>query len=104
MRLLTRALFPKCIVLSRSSIADLGYFYFNVFVFGIVLGWAVLSYDVVSRAVFDLLVAAFGPVEPTLLPLCVDLPVPLMNSGATRCRSQLISCVTNSTKLTLKLG
>jgi len=70
-RSLLRALFPRRIVLSRSSFADLSYFYFNVFVFGIVLGWAVLSYDMVSGAAFDLLVAAFGPVKPTPLPLFV---------------------------------
>jgi len=40
LRLLVRALFPKRIVLNRSSFADLGYFYFNLFVFGIVPGWA----------------------------------------------------------------
>ena len=71
LRPLIRALFPKRILLSRSSFADLGYFYFNVFVFGIVLGWAVLSYDVVSCAAVDLLVAAFGPVQPTALPTFV---------------------------------
>ena len=43
LRPLMRALFPKRIVLSRSSFADLGYFYFNLFVFGLLLGWAVLS-------------------------------------------------------------
>jgi sterol desaturase/sphingolipid hydroxylase (fatty acid hydroxylase superfamily) len=46
LRPLVRALFPRRIVLSRSSLADLGDFYFNLFVFGLVLGWAVLSYDV----------------------------------------------------------
>ena len=71
LRPLVRALFPRRIVLSRSSLADLGYFYFNLFVFGLVLGWAVLSYDVVSRAVVDLLAAVFGPVQPTPLPLFV---------------------------------
>ena len=71
-RLLVRALFPKRIVLNRSSFADLGYFYFNLFVFGLVLGWAVLSYDMISRAVVDLLAAAFGPVQPTSLPVFVS--------------------------------
>ena len=72
LRLLVRALFPKRIVLNRSSFADLGYFYFNLFVFGLVLGWAVLSYDMISRAVVDLLAAAFGPVQPTSLPVFVS--------------------------------
>jgi sterol desaturase/sphingolipid hydroxylase (fatty acid hydroxylase superfamily) len=64
--------FPRRIVLSRSSLADLGYFYFNLFVFGLVLGWAVLSYDAITRAVVDLLAAAFGPVQPTSLPIFVS--------------------------------
>ena len=67
-----RALFPKRMVLNRSSLADLGYFYFNLFVFGLVLGWAVLSYDLISRAVVDLLAAAFGPVQPASLPVFVS--------------------------------
>ena len=74
-RLLVRALFPKRIVLNRSSFADLGYFYFNLFVFGLVLGWAVLSYDMISRAVVDLLAVAFGPVQPTSLPVFVSRTV-----------------------------
>ena len=37
---LLRALFPKRIVMSKSSLADLGYFYFNLFLFGIIFGWA----------------------------------------------------------------
>ena len=45
LKTLFRALFPKRIVLSKSSFADVGYFYFNVFVFGIIFGWALLSYD-----------------------------------------------------------
>jgi sterol desaturase/sphingolipid hydroxylase (fatty acid hydroxylase superfamily) len=68
-RLLLRALFPKKILRSRSNIADIGYFYFNVFVFGIVLGWAVLSYVTLSHAVIDLLSTLFGPRQPTSLPL-----------------------------------
>ncbi len=31
LRTLLRALFPKHIVMSRSTVADLGYFYFNLF-------------------------------------------------------------------------
>jgi len=75
LRPLIRALFPKRIVLSRSSFADFGYFYFNLFVFGIVFGWALLSYEAVSGAVIDLLVAVFGPVQPTLLPVFVSRAV-----------------------------
>jgi sterol desaturase/sphingolipid hydroxylase (fatty acid hydroxylase superfamily) len=48
--------------------ADLGYFYFSVFVFGLVFGWALLSYEVVSHSVAQALAAAFGPRAPTALP------------------------------------
>ena len=39
-RALLRALFPRHIVGSKSTLADLGYFYFNIFLFGLVFGWA----------------------------------------------------------------
>jgi sterol desaturase/sphingolipid hydroxylase (fatty acid hydroxylase superfamily) len=65
---LRRALFPKRIVMSKSSLADLGYFYFNVFLFGLIFGWALLSYEAVSHGVAELLTAAFGAREPTTLP------------------------------------
>ena len=65
---LLRALFPKHIVISRSTLADLGYFYFNLFVFGLVFGWALLSYEAVSHAVAGGLAAAFGRTQPTALP------------------------------------
>ncbi len=65
---LLRALFPKSIVTSRSNIADIGYFYFNVFVFGMVFGWALLSYAVLSHAVVEGLTAAFGALRPAPLP------------------------------------
>jgi sterol desaturase/sphingolipid hydroxylase (fatty acid hydroxylase superfamily) len=68
---LLRALFPKHIVLSRSSLADLGYFYFNLFLFGVIFGWALLSYEVLSHGVADLLTAAFGQRQPTMLPTFV---------------------------------
>ena len=66
-RALLRALFPKRIVMSRSTVADLGYFYFNLFLFGIIFGWALLSYEVLSHSVADLLTAIFGPRQPTSL-------------------------------------
>ena len=72
MRPLLRALFPKKILRSRSNIADIGYFYFNVFVFGIVLGWALLSYVTLSHAVIDLLTTVFGPRQPAPLPAFVS--------------------------------
>lgn len=69
---LLRALFPKSIVRSRSNRVDVFYFYFNIFVFGIVFGWALLSYEVLSHAVVDALTAAFGPTRPSVLPIFVS--------------------------------
>jgi sterol desaturase/sphingolipid hydroxylase (fatty acid hydroxylase superfamily) len=68
LRPLLRALFPRRIVRSRSSLADLGYFYFNVFVFGLIFGWAILSYETLSRAVADLLTLTFGAMPQAPLP------------------------------------
>ncbi len=75
LKALLRALFPKHIVMSRSSLADLGYFYFNLFLFGIIFGWALLSYEVLSHSVADLLTATFGTTQPSRLPVFVSRTV-----------------------------
>jgi sterol desaturase/sphingolipid hydroxylase (fatty acid hydroxylase superfamily) len=72
LRALLRALFPRHIVASKSSLADLSYFYFNVFVFGIVFGWGLLSYEMVSHGVSESLTAALGPRQPSALPALVS--------------------------------
>jgi sterol desaturase/sphingolipid hydroxylase (fatty acid hydroxylase superfamily) len=53
-------------------LTDFGYLYFNVFVFGIVFGWALFSYEMLSRGVVDLLTALFGPMPPAPLPTLVS--------------------------------
>ena len=63
-----RALFPKRIVASRSNYADLGYLFFNVFVFGVVFGWAILTYQTITNGVIANLVAVFGQPSPSSLP------------------------------------
>ncbi|MGB7259567.1 MAG: sterol desaturase family protein [Pseudolabrys sp.] len=72
LRTLWRALFPHRITSSRSNYADAGYLFFNVFVFGIVLGWAILSYQFLSNAIIAGLVVTFGPVAKTALPTIVE--------------------------------
>lgn len=67
-RTIWRALFPKRIVAAKSNQADIGYMFFNVFVFGIVFGWAVLSYRTISNGVMQGAVALFGPTEPSMWP------------------------------------
>jgi sterol desaturase/sphingolipid hydroxylase (fatty acid hydroxylase superfamily) len=66
-----RALFPRRIITSPSSYADLGYLFFNVFVFSIVFGWAVLTYQAVTNGIIEALVGAFGQSSPSALPLVV---------------------------------
>ncbi|MGC1874968.1 MAG: hypothetical protein WA699_09090, partial [Pseudolabrys sp.] len=56
-RTILRALFPKRILRSRSNEADVGYLIFNVFVYGVMLGWAVLSYQFISNGIISGLVA-----------------------------------------------
>ena len=63
-----RALFPKHIVASPSNYADLGFLFFNVFVFGVVFGWAVLTYETVTNGIISNLVAVFGQPVPSSLP------------------------------------
>jgi len=63
-----RALFPRRILMSRSNQADIGYLFFNVFVFGVVFGWAVLSYQFVSNGIIAGLNATLGPVAPSAWP------------------------------------
>lgn len=67
-RSLLRALFPERITASASHSVDVGYFFFNTLVFGLIFGWAILSYQFVSNAVIGRLVGAFGIMEPTSLP------------------------------------
>ena len=63
-----RALFPKRIVNSKSNQADIGYLFFNVFVFGMVFGWAVLTYQFLSNGIVSGLIAIAGPVSPSTWP------------------------------------
>lgn len=71
-RVIARALFPKRIVRHKSNRADIGYLLFNVFLSGIVFGWAVLAYQVVTNGLIAALVTIFGPVAPSPLPAIVS--------------------------------
>jgi sterol desaturase/sphingolipid hydroxylase (fatty acid hydroxylase superfamily) len=66
-----RALVPKRILASKSNQADIGYMFFNVFVFGVVFGWAVLTYQFLSNGIVSALVSIGGPVTPSALPAYV---------------------------------
>ena len=71
-RVIARALFPKRIVRHRSNRADIGYLLFNVFLSGIVFGWAVLTYQAITNTIITALVSIFGPVAPSTLPVIVS--------------------------------
>jgi sterol desaturase/sphingolipid hydroxylase (fatty acid hydroxylase superfamily) len=72
LKTIARALFPRRILRSRSNQADIGYLFFNVFVFGVVFGWAVLSYQFISNGIISGLIATAGPVTPSVLPIWVS--------------------------------
>ena len=67
MRTITRALFPRRIMRSRSNQVDISHLFFNVFVFSVLFGWAILSYQFISNGIIAGLVALAGPVTPSTL-------------------------------------
>ncbi|HZP77377.1 MAG TPA: sterol desaturase family protein [Pseudolabrys sp.] len=75
MATLIRALFPKRITRSPSTVADIGYFLFNVFVYAGIFGVVAVSYQFLTNAVISGLVFTFGPVTPTTLPDIVSRPI-----------------------------
>ncbi len=68
LKTILRALFPRRIVHSKSHQADIGYLLFNVFVFGVVFGWAILSYQSITNGIIEALVALFGQPTSSSLP------------------------------------
>lgn len=78
-RTILRALFPRRILLAKSNHADIGYLLFNVFVFGVMFGWAILSYQSITNGIISTLVALFGqPTPSTLPPIVARATVTLM--------------------------
>src|SRR4051812_33411002 len=63
-----RGLFPAWLVRHASVHADIGYFGFNVFVYGLIFGWAGLSYKFYSGLVADALTGTFGAMSPASWP------------------------------------
>jgi len=68
LKTIARALFPRRILRSRSNEADIGYLFFNVFVFSLAFGWAILSYQFITNAIIAGLIGTFGPAAPPALP------------------------------------
>ncbi|HEY1543101.1 MAG TPA: sterol desaturase family protein [Xanthobacteraceae bacterium] len=65
-RVLLRALFPRRLRRSRSTRADIAFFFFTFFLVGILISWAVLSFHVIDNATDELLAATFGAQPPRL--------------------------------------
>lgn len=67
-RALVRALFPRRILRSPSTVADAGWFLFNTFVYAGIFGMAAVSYQFLTNGVIGGLVFAFGKPAPSALP------------------------------------
>jgi sterol desaturase/sphingolipid hydroxylase (fatty acid hydroxylase superfamily) len=72
LRALVRALFPRRIVKSPSTVADVGYFLFNTFVYAGIFGMAAVSYQFLTNAVLGGMVLTFGKPSPSALPELVS--------------------------------
>jgi len=68
-RAMRRALFPRRILKSPSTVADIGYFLFNTFVYAGIFGMAAVSYQFLTNGVLNGMVFAFGQPSPSSLPL-----------------------------------
>jgi sterol desaturase/sphingolipid hydroxylase (fatty acid hydroxylase superfamily) len=66
LRVLLRALFPRRLRRSRSTRADVAFFFFSFFLVGILFGWAVMSMHMIDNVTNQVLSAAFG-VQPARL-------------------------------------
>jgi sterol desaturase/sphingolipid hydroxylase (fatty acid hydroxylase superfamily) len=75
LRILPRALFPRRIVRHASTAADFGYFLFNTFVYAGIFGMAAMSYQFLTNGVLRGLIAATGPLTPSMLPDIVQRSV-----------------------------
>ncbi len=78
LKVLWRALFPKHITGSRSNQADIGYLFFNTFVFGVMFGWAILSYQFFTNGIVAALVAVFGKIEPHAPAVAANIAITAM--------------------------
>jgi sterol desaturase/sphingolipid hydroxylase (fatty acid hydroxylase superfamily) len=65
LKVLVRALFPRRITHAASTRTDLGFTLFNIFAFGALFGWGLLSYRVVGAAAGQGLAHLFGAPSPS---------------------------------------
>ena len=63
-----RALFPRRIARHASTGIDVSYLVFNTFIFGVMFGWALLSFRAIGNGTIEALTAMFGTPAATALP------------------------------------
>lgn len=63
-----RALFPRRLTASASGRADIAYFLFSLFFYGLIFGWAAVSSAPVAATAGGLLVDLFGPMPRVAVP------------------------------------
>ena len=73
-RTIMGALFPKRLF-GASTGTDVAYMIYNLFVHGLIFGWAMLSYQYLTNGIVAGLVSVFGPVTPSTLPVMVTQAV-----------------------------
>ncbi len=71
LKVLARTLFPRHILLSASSRADIGFMLLNIFATGALIGWALISYAAVSHWAQAGLGGLLGVLEPSSAPAWV---------------------------------
>jgi sterol desaturase/sphingolipid hydroxylase (fatty acid hydroxylase superfamily) len=69
LRVLVQAIFLRRVLFHRSSFADIGYFVFGLLTLGVLIGWAVVSGETISKFVIDGLTAIFGAHDPVSAPI-----------------------------------
>jgi len=73
LRPILKTLFPRRLIRSASTRADLGFFLLNNFAVGAMIGWALISFTAVQHVAQAALAAAFGPPLPHMAPLPAEI-------------------------------
>jgi sterol desaturase/sphingolipid hydroxylase (fatty acid hydroxylase superfamily) len=73
LRPIVKNLFPRRLVRSASTKADLGFFLLNNFAAGALIGWALISFGAVQHLSQGALIAAFGPIHPRMAPVPAEI-------------------------------
>ena len=91
LRALMRALFPRRIVRSPSTAADVGYFLFNTFVYAGIFGMAAVSYQFLTNGVLGGMVrASSAQPAPSALPVFVSRSI-ITRAAVSRLRVRLLA-------------